>query len=376
MAAARQLTLRTGDGAALLVQVGGDWHLREGIPAQEDLRARLKAERPACLVLQAAELAEWDSSLIVWLVGAAASAQEASVALDVSALPEGVQRLLALAQAVPENKDARSVAAPRGWLDRLGRAALALAADCRRGLVFLGEAALGCGRLLRGRARFRRSDLFVLIEDCGARALPIVTLISFLVGLILAFVGAIQLQQFGAEIYVANLVGIAMLREMGAMMAAIIMAGRTGAAFAAQLGTMKVTQEIDALTTMGISAMDFLVLPRMIALCLMMPLLALYADLVGIAGGALVGVTMLDLSPILYFQQTAAAVTMADLTVGLLKSGVFGLLIAVAGCLRGMECGNSSSAVGAAATSAVVTGIVLVIVSDALITVLFTFVGF
>lgn len=376
MAAARELALRMGDGAALHVQVGGGWQLRDGIPALDELSERFAAERPERLVLEASGLGEWDSSLVVWLAGAMALAGEAAVAVDVSALPEGVRRLLALAHAVPENKNARPGRATGPLLVRLGSAALVLAADCRRGLEFLGEATLSCGRLLRGQARFRRSDLTVLIEDCGARALPIVTLISFLVGLILAFVGAIQLQQFGAEIYVANLVGIAMLREMGAMMTAIIMAGRTGAAFAAQLGTMKVTQEIDALTTMGIPAMDFLVLPRMIALCLMMPLLALYADLVGIAGGAVVGATMLDLSPALYFRQTVGAVTMADFSVGVLKSGVFGVLIAVAGCLRGMECGNSSSAVGEAATSAVVTGIVLVIVSDALITVLFTFVGF
>jgi phospholipid/cholesterol/gamma-HCH transport system permease protein len=194
--------------------------------------------------------------------------------------------------------------------------------------------------------------------------------------MILAFVGAIQLQQFGAEIYVANLVGVAMLREMGAMMAAIIMAGRTGAAFAAQLGTMRVTQEIDALTTMGISPMDFVVLPRILALCLMMPLLALFADLVGVLGGAVVGATMLDLSPSLYLRQTVEAVSFSDFSAGLLKSAVFGVLIAVAGCLRGMQCGNSSSAVGEAATSAVVTGIVLIIVADATFTVLFNIVGF
>src|SRR5262249_42661737 len=147
----------------------------------------------------------------------------------------------------------------------------------------------------RGAARFRRSDFLQILQECGGQALPIVSLISFLVGVILAYVGAIQLRTFGAQVYVADLVGIAMTREMGAMMAAIIMAGRTGAAFAAQLGTMQVNEEIDALQTLGIPAMEFLVLPRMLALALMMPLLGLYADLMGILGGAAVGVGLLDI---------------------------------------------------------------------------------
>ncbi len=167
--------------------------------------------------------------------------------------------------------------------------------------------------------------------------------------------GAVQLSQFGAAIYVADLVGIGMVREMGAMMTAIIMSGRTGAAFAAKLGTMKVTQEIDALTTMGISPLEFLVLPRVLALVLMMPLLCLYADFVGILGGAFVGVTMLDLAPRSYFRETISTLTFANLLGGLFKATVYGALIAVAGCLRGFQCGNSSSAVGDAATQAVVT---------------------
>ena len=189
----------------------------------------------------------------------------------------------------------------------------------------------------------------------------IVGLINFLIGLILAFVGAAQLEQFGAAIYVANLVGVAMVRDIGALMTAIVMAGRTGAAYAAELGSMKVTQEIDALTTMGISPLEFLVIPRILALVLMMPLLTLYADFMGIIGGAFVGITMLDLSLTTYIQQTADSLKMLDLAGGLFKAGVYGVLIALAGCLRGMQSGNSSSAVGVATTSAVVTSIVLII---------------
>jgi phospholipid/cholesterol/gamma-HCH transport system permease protein len=213
------------------------------------------------------------------------------------------------------------------------------------------------------------------MQECGARALPIVSLISLLVGLILAFVGAIQLQQFGAQIYVADLVGIAMVREMGAMMTAIVMAGRTGAAFAAQLGTMQVNEEIDAFSTLGFSPIDFLVLPRMLALILMMPLLCIYADAMGILGGALVGVAMLDLTITEYFIETQGAIDMVDIMVGVVKSAVFGVLVALAGCLRGIQCGRSAQAVGLATTSAVVMGIVFIIVTDGIFSVITEAVG-
>ncbi|MGH7837321.1 MAG: MlaE family ABC transporter permease, partial [Candidatus Binataceae bacterium] len=203
----------------------------------------------------------------------------------------------------------------------------------------------------------------------------IVSLIAFLIGVILAFMGAVQLSQFGASIYVADLVGIGMVRDMGAMMTAIIMSGRTGAAYAAKLGTMKVTQEIDALTTMGISPLEFLVLPRVLALILMMPLLCLFADLVGILGGLFVGVTMLDLAPGSYLRETISTLTMTNLFGGLFKAIIYGMLIALAGCLRGFQCGNSSSAVGDAATQAVVMSIVMVVVACGLFAVVFNVLG-
>ena len=242
-------------------------------------------------------------------------------------------------------------------------------------LKFLGEMAVTFFRLVRLRVRFRAVDLFLLVQQCGAQALPIVTLISFLVGVILAFVGAVQLKQFGAQIYVADLVGIAIVHEMGAMMTGIIMAGRTGAAFAAQLGTMKVTQEIDAFTTMGFSPLEFLVLPRVIALVLMMPLLCLYADLIGVLGGAVVGLGMLDLSWTTSIRETMHAVGLTDLFGGIFKSAVYGVLVALSGCLRGIQCGNSSSAVGDAATSAVVTGIVAIVAACGIFAVVFYVLG-
>ena len=205
--------------------------------------------------------------------------------------------------------------------------------------------------------------------------MPIVSLICFLVGLILAFIGAIQLQLFGAQIYVADLVGIAMVRLMAAIMTGIVMAGRTGGAFAAQLGTMQVNQEIDALKTLGISPMEFLVLPRMLALAVMMPLLCLYANIMGILGGMVVGVGMLNIGFMEYYNETAKAIGLWNLGIGLFSGFVFGVIVALAGCMRGMQCGRSASAVGDAATSAVVTAIVGIILSTAVITVLCNFLG-
>jgi len=204
---------------------------------------------------------------------------------------------------------------------------------------------------------------------------PIVSLISFLIGLILAFVGVLELALFGAEVYVADLVGIAMVREMGAIMTGIIMAGRTGAAYAAQLGTMQVNEEIDALETLALPPMEFLVLPRMVALTLMMPLLVLYASIMGILGGALVAVGIYDINIIAYLDRTKAAIGLNDLFIGLFMGAVFGILVALSRCLRGMQCGRSASAVGDAATSAVVIGIVAIIIATALITVVCSVLG-
>ena len=242
-------------------------------------------------------------------------------------------------------------------------------------LQFLGDVTLAFIKLVGMRARYRTADLFLIIQECGPQALPIVTLISFLVGVIMAFVGAVQLRQFGAQLYVADLVGIAVVRDMGAMMTGIIMAGRTGAAFAAKLGTMKVTQEIDALITLGFSPLEFLVLPRMIALCLMMPLLCLYSDLMGILGGAAVGLWMLDLSWTTYYHQTVNAISLTAMFGGVFKSVTYGVLVALSGCLRGIQCGDSAAAVGEAATSAVVTSIVFIVAACGALSVIFYIIG-
>ena len=194
--------------------------------------------------------------------------------------------------------------------------------------------------------------------------------------MILAFLGSVQLKLFGVEIFIADAVAIGMAREMGALMTGILMAGRTGAAFAARLGTMQVNEEIDALRTLGFSPMEFLVLPRVLALVLMMPLLTIYADLLGILGGAAVGIGMLDLSPAQYYHQTVNAIDARAILAGLVKSAVFGVLVAFSGCLQGIRCGRSASAVGEATTAAVVNAIVYIVVADALLSVIYVVTGF
>ena len=363
-------------GEAILIRLSGAWRLRGGLPSATLVQRELESSpQVRGVALEARELTSWDSSVLTFLVEVSELCRQRGIQMDRAGLPAGVRRLSELAEAVPEKKGARKEEIETPFLERVGNSAIGVGDSLGEMLNFLGEMSVTFVRLFRMKVRFRAVDLVLLIQQCGAQALPIVTLISFLVGVILAFVGAVQLRQFGAQIYVADLVGIAMVREMGAMMTGIIMAGRTGAAFAAQLGTMKVTQELDAFTTMGFSPLEFLVLPRVIALVLMMPLLCLYADFVGILGGAAIGVSMLDLSWTTYFRETNNAINLTGLFGGVFKSSVYGVLIALSGCLRGIQCGNSSSAVGDAATSAVVTGIVAIVSACGVFAVVFYVLG-
>lgn len=370
-----ELTLTHGPDGTVVVRLAGSWELERGLPSLAELEEELGAADGARIAFDTSDLGQWDSSVLAFLAGASKLARERGIEVDPSGLPEGLRRLLALAEAVPEKEDVRAVEEDDQLVERIGEVAIETERRFRSDLEFLGHVLLAFGRALRGKARFRRSDFALLVQQSGFDALPIVTLVTFLLGLILAFVGAIQLQTFGATIFVADLVGVAMVRDMGALITGIIMAGRSGAAFAAQLGTMKVTQEIDALETMAISSMEFLVLPRVLALSLMMPLLTLYGDGMGILGGAFVGVTVLGLSPAEYFVQTADAVNVSHVVGGVFKGTVYGVLIALAGCLRGVQSGKSSSAVGDAATSAVVTGIVAIIAACGLFALVFYALG-
>jgi len=370
-----ELSFDRPDKKTLLINLSGSWTLKSKRPSADLVKKEVTQSATTGIAFDTTGVTDWDSALLIFLGRLTDLSSKQGLNIDKTGLPDGAGKLLDLAAAVPEKEGARKKSREETFLFRVGYESMAFFRASGEALAFVGETFTAFTRFLAGKARFRRSDLTRILQDCGIEALPIVSLISLLVGLILAFVGAVQLTMFGAQIYVANLVGIAMVRVMGAVMAGIIMAGRTGAAFAAQLGTMQVNEEIDAFKTMGISPMEFLVLPRILGLTLMMPLLCLYADLMGILGGFIVGVSMLDLSMVEYYNQTKAAVTLNDLWIGIVQSAVFGILVALAGCLRGMQCGRSASAVGDAATSAVVTGIVAIIIATAIITVITNVMG-
>src|SRR5208283_1788758 len=362
-ASARVSFSRTTD-ATVTVRLAGEWSLHlTGVSDEPIERILDTAPPPAGITFDASALREWGSGLVAYIELLIEACDVRSIAVDRCGFLDGVLRLLDLARAVPEAEGARREVQHPKILERVGTVSIGCEQSVADSLNFIGEVILAFGRMVRGQARFRSSDLMLEIQQCGADALGIVALISYLVGIILAFMGAIQLRQFGAQIYVADLVGVGVTREMGAMMTAIIMAGRTGAAFAAALGTMKVTEEIDALSTMGISPLEFLVLPRMIALILMMPLLCLYSDLIAIFGGATIGSLMLGISLTVYLHETARSITAGYIVGGLVKATVYGALVALSGCMRGFQCGSSSSAVGEATTAAVATGIVLIVVA-------------
>ena len=239
--------------SGLVIRVSGEWRLTRSLPALAPIIRELESAQPRKVMYDAQTVTGWDSSFLAVVDKISRRCKQLKIEEDRGGLPDGMRALLKLSEAVPDNEGARAQASGANFVTEIGREFLGFIGGFSYFLAFFGEVSIALGRFVSGRARFRGVDLAIAIQDCGAKAFGIVSLISFLVGVILAFMGAIQLEQFCAAIYVADLVGIGMVRDMGAMMTAIIMAGRTGASFAAQLGTMKVTQEIDALTTMGIS---------------------------------------------------------------------------------------------------------------------------
>jgi phospholipid/cholesterol/gamma-HCH transport system permease protein len=265
----------------------------------------------------------------------------------------------------------RKAPPPKNLPTRVGEATINLLADSRQLIAFTGELIIGLRVAFANPRQIRWRETWQYMQRAGVDGLPIVSLISFLMGLITAFQASVQLTQFGADIYVANLVGLSIVRELGPLMTAIIAAGRSGAAFAAEIGTMKVSEEIDALTTMGLDRTRFLVTPKVLALLFMLPCLTLYADVVGIVGGMTVGVAGLDLPVQVYLRQTGASMHAWDVISGLIKSVAFALLIAGVGCLRGFQASTGAESVGRITTSAIVAGIFLIIVADAIFTVIF-----
>ncbi len=371
-----RIALERSGSDGLLIKLSGPWKLDQGIPsADAALNAIAAAPSLRSVAFDTTGMDGWDSALLTFLTKISVSCVERNIRLENDGLPQGSRRLLALASAMPERKGARRNEKKETFMSLVGAQTLSFFYAIEEMITFTGEVCIAFAKLLVGKATFRRADLLALMQECGSNALPIVSLICLLVGLIIAFIGAVQLKMFGAQIYVADLVAVGMVRVMAAIMTGIILAGRTGAAFAAELGTMQVNEEIDALQTLGISPIEYLVLPRMIALVVMMPLLCLYANLLALTGGLIVGVGMLDLGLTEYLIQTRGALSFTNLWIGLIQGTVFGAIVALAGCLRGMQCGRSASAVGGATTSAVVTSIVGIIVATALVTVICQIIG-
>lgn len=362
---------RTGDELALAFS--GDWVIGSPAPGFDKLASQLDQEpgATASLALNCQQLGQWDALFLSRVLQCAEWCDVRDISLDSAQLPEGAHKLLGIATAVkpisPQTESTSRWLRLSNWLEQLLGEVTALCS-------FVGELALALLALLRGASNSRARDFFYFVDQVGPKALGIVTLLSLLVGMILAYMGAVQLRQFGAQIYVADLVAIGMAREMGVLMTAVIMAGRTGAAYAAQLGTMQTNEEIDALQTLGISPMEYLVVPRVLALVCIMPLLVLYSDVLGVVGGSLVAMG-LDIAPIQYFVQVRDAVGLGDILSGLVKSVVFALLVAIAGCQAGLQCGRSSEAVGLATTSAVVRAIVYLVVADALLNIIYDQLG-
>lgn len=355
------------DHATLVVGLSGDWELEQPTPPFEDLLNGEDTEpRVRAVGFDTSELGEWDSSLLSFLLQGVHYCDTHDLEFDPGGLPDNIAALLALARSVPD-QDAGTRPARPSWPARLGTRGLAFFDGILASVTFAGEVTQGLVRVLTFRTRTRWRDFWVVIQANSSGALPIVTLISFLVGLIIAFLGAVVLQRFGAGYFTSYLVGYGMLREMAALMTGIIMAGRTGAAFAAELGSMKITEEIDALETLGVSPVEHLVVPRVLGISLMMPLLTIYAMFVGILGGLVVSVGLLDITPTQFMTGLLTPVTLADGVLGVFKGAVFGVIVGMAGCLRGLQTGNDAGAVGRAATSAVVTAITLIILANAVI---------
>ena len=363
---APRVTVQAAPGGAEVL-LAGDWQVAGPQPSWLEA---LGSAQPARVRISMDGVGSWDSSLLLFLAEIEGWCRDHGAACDTAALAEKARLLLA--QLTAASVPARApISRQESFLAEVGIAARDVAAKGRAIVVFVGECTLGLFQLVRRPGKFRWRDCFEQMQLCGAMALPIVSLISLLVGLTLAYQAAVELRQFGADIYVADLVGLSIVREMGPMMTAVILAGRTGAAFAATLGNMRANEEIDALETLGISPVAFLVLPRLVALAFMMPLLALYSNGVGIIGGMLVGRGILQIPPSAYWIETQGIIDLHDIGTGLIKATVFGLLVGFAGCLCGLRAAPSAAGVGRATTSAVVTALLLIIVADAVFAVIF-----
>jgi phospholipid/cholesterol/gamma-HCH transport system permease protein len=352
------------DGSTTILTLAGDWTDLDAIHELDLLGTVLDRAGLRALLLKQIEPLRWNSSLLVFVSLLRQRVAQRSMSLDEAELPRAARDLLQLLPANPVAAPA-AVRAP-SIPEQVGRWAIAQGTQWHGVAELIGEQALRTVAWVRGRAQVRGIDVLVDVRDAGVAALPMVALVNLMVGGILAFVGVVQLRRFGASIYVADLVGVGVVREMAPLMLGIVMSGRTGSAYAAELASMQGSEQTDALRALGIRIHDYLVLPRIAALSAMMPLLYLYAAAVGIGGGFIVAVIMLKLSPEAFITQMRGAVTGAEVVFGLTKSLAFGAWIGITGCRLGMKAGRSTTEVGLAATQAAVGGIAGVIVLDAI----------
>jgi phospholipid/cholesterol/gamma-HCH transport system permease protein len=336
-----------------------------------------RAQAPT-IALDASGVDYCDVSGIALLVYLRNQKEQAGGKLEIRSLSPQFQQLLRDADpgqlARLETRAKKRVAEKSNVPVEVGKRVVSFWRETRSLISFVGELTCALVYAARNPRGVRWTDMFLIAQAVGVRALPIVALIGFLMGLIMAFQAAIPLGRFGAQVYVANLIGLSVLREMGPLMTAIVVAGRSGSAFAAELGTMKVREEIDALITMGLDPVRFLVVTRVIAAVLMTPLLTLFADAIGIVGGAVV-LRSLGYSWTTFYHQVQSAVGYGSLTGGLAKSFAFGILVAAIGCLRGLQTGTGARAVGESTTSAVVSGIILIVVADGVFSVVYYYLG-
>ncbi|MFH1440720.1 MAG: ABC transporter permease [Candidatus Omnitrophota bacterium] len=359
----------------LHIKINGDWLISSELPSVHEVSLALAAHADITqITFDISQLAKWDSGLVSFLLKLIRDAESNNIKVILDSLPQGVQKLLAIALKVHERIIPAHIAR-EPFFARIGERTIKFSESILSLLDFLGEVAFSFWRFIRGKAYFNFDDFVLIVQKCGVNALFLVSLISMLVGMILAFVGAIQLKMFGAQIFIADIVGIAMVRVMGAVMTGVLLSGRTGASFAAELGIMQANEEIDAFKTLGVNPIEYLVMPRILALLIMMPLLTLYADFMGILGGFVISVGMLNINPVEYLHHTKNAVKLNNLWVGLVQGFVFGIIIAVSGCLRGIKCERSAAAVGEATTSAVVTAITGIVIATAIITFICQIIG-
>ena len=360
--------------ALIRVQFAGEWTLvRERPDVCKQLESmKMDVSQLATISFDGSRLASWDSSLLLAVQGLIAWAESRQLEYSTDRLPAGVLRLLSIAREgtcfSSKQVDSRSRPAFGDYVFKLGRSWLAWHR-------LVGELVLALCACFCGRFRFQAKDFVELVHEAGLKALGIVSLLSFLTGLIIAFIGIVQLQKLGADLYVADLVGLAMTRELGALMVGVIMAGRTGAAFAAQIGTMRVNEELDAFEIFSIDPVAFLVAPRVLASMFMMPLLGAWACLMGILGGLLVSLSLTELGFIQYVQELQYAVGLGDFLGGLFKCWVFSFIVAMTGCFRGLQCGRDARSVGQATTAAVVSGITWIVLADAVLAIAFNRLG-